>query len=113
MLRMPGKVHFQFANGAMKGKAFVFDVHDTFIFGRAEDCHARHAEDDTLVSRHHFLVEVNPPAARRAPARLRACAPARLRACAPARPRQPQRHAGERPKDRRTKDGRDPRARAV
>jgi len=74
MLRMPGKVHFQFANGAMKGKAFVFDVHDTFIFGRAEDCHARHAEDDTLVSRHHFLVEVNPPAARRAPARLRACA---------------------------------------
>ena len=61
---MSGKVHFQFADGAMKGKAFVFDEHDTFIFGRAADCHARLPEDDTLVSRHHFLVEVNPPAAR-------------------------------------------------
>jgi len=28
---MPGKVHFQFADGAMKGKAFVFDEHDTFV----------------------------------------------------------------------------------
>ena len=61
---MPGKVHFQFADGTMKGKAFVFDEHDTFIFGRAADCHARLPGDDTLVSRHHFLVEVNPPAAR-------------------------------------------------
>ena len=61
---MPDKVHFQFADGAMKGKAFVFDEHDTFIFGRAADCHARLPGDDTLVSRHHFLVEVNPPAAR-------------------------------------------------
>jgi len=61
---MLGKVHFQFADGAMKGKAFVFEEHDTFIFGRAADCHARLPEDDTLVSRHHFLVEVNPPAAR-------------------------------------------------
>jgi|GEM_PF-5674539 len=33
-------------------------------FGRAADCHARLPGDDTLVSRHHFLVEVNPPAAR-------------------------------------------------
>ena len=38
---MPGKVHFQVADGVMKGKAFVFDEHDTFIFGRAADCHAR------------------------------------------------------------------------
>ena len=37
---MSGKVHFQFADGTMKGKAFVFDEHDTFIFGRAADCHA-------------------------------------------------------------------------
>jgi len=48
---MPGKVHLQFADGAMKGKAFVFDEHDTFIFGRAADCHARLPGDDTLVSR--------------------------------------------------------------
>ncbi len=61
---MLGKVHFQFADGTMKGKAFVFDEHDTFIFGRAADCHARLPEGDTLVSRHHFLAEVNPPAAR-------------------------------------------------
>jgi len=48
---MPGKVHFQFADGAMKGKAFVFDEHDTFIFGRAADCHARPG-DRTHVSWH-------------------------------------------------------------
>ena len=46
---MPGKVHFQFADGAMKGKAFVFDEHDTFIFGRAADGASRLPEDDTLV----------------------------------------------------------------
>lgn len=47
---MSGKVHFQFADGIMEGKAFVFDEHDTFIFGRAADCHARLPGDDTLVS---------------------------------------------------------------
>lgn len=45
----------------MKGKIFRFDEHDTFLFGRARDCHARLPQDDTTVSRHHFILETNPP----------------------------------------------------
>src|SRR5439155_9403899 len=41
-----------------------FDAHDTFLFGRSPECHAELAADDTTASRHHFLLEVNPPAAR-------------------------------------------------
>lgn len=44
------------------GKTFSFTDHDTFIFGRMDDCHAR-ITDDTEVSRHHFILEVNPPQA--------------------------------------------------
>ena len=43
--------------------ACPFDRHDTLLFGRDEDCHARILKD-AQVSRHHFLLEVNPPAAR-------------------------------------------------
>jgi serine/threonine protein kinase len=50
--------------GPIQGKHFEFDGHDTFLFGRAEDCHAELAPDDATASRHHFLLEVNPPAAR-------------------------------------------------
>ncbi|HET8644405.1 MAG TPA: FHA domain-containing serine/threonine-protein kinase, partial [Vicinamibacteria bacterium] len=38
--------------------------HDTLLFGRAADCHARLPGQDGKASRHHFLLEVNPPAAR-------------------------------------------------
>src|SRR5574341_2246045 len=58
---MPGKVVLKVTNGPMRGKTFTFDEHDTFIFGRARDCHARLSQDDTTASRHHFLLEVNPP----------------------------------------------------
>jgi hypothetical protein len=47
----------------MKGKVFEFDSPDTFLFGRASDCHA-HLPDDGFVSRHHFLLEMRPPHAR-------------------------------------------------
>ncbi len=43
-----------------EGKKFTFDVHDTLIFGRMRDCRAW-IGGDTLVSRHHFMLEVNPP----------------------------------------------------
>jgi len=46
--------------GPMKGKVFDFEEHDTFVFGRMPDCHC-HLPDDPCVSRHHFLIEVNPP----------------------------------------------------
>ena len=41
---------------------FPFTEHDTFVFGRMDDCHVC-IPDDTQVSRHHFILEVNPPQA--------------------------------------------------
>ena len=58
---MPGKITLEVAQGPIRGKRFVFEEHDTFIFGRARDCHARLSQEDTTASRHHFLLEVNPP----------------------------------------------------
>jgi len=49
-------------SGPDKGKTFTFTEHDTFLFGRMEDCHARFP-NDTQVSRHHFILEVCPPKA--------------------------------------------------
>jgi tRNA A-37 threonylcarbamoyl transferase component Bud32 len=60
---MSGKVKLQVTDGPMKGKDFLFEEHDTFIFGRMPDCHAC-LPDDPLVSRHHFILEANPPDAR-------------------------------------------------
>ena len=41
-------------------KTFEFEEHDTFLFGRQNNCHAR-IREDKRVSRHHFLLEANPP----------------------------------------------------
>lgn len=60
---MPGKIILDVLAGPMQGKSFEFDRHDTFLFGRHSKCHAR-ITNDPLVSRHHFLLEVNPPEAR-------------------------------------------------
>src|SRR3954463_7227229 len=61
---MPGRVCLDVVAGALQGRHFEFDGHDTFLFGRSPDCHAELAPDDTTASRHHFLLEVNPPVAR-------------------------------------------------
>jgi hypothetical protein len=58
---MPGRVTLKVVAGPLEGRAFVSERHDLLLFGRAEDCNARLPEDDTGVSRQHFLVEVNPP----------------------------------------------------
>ena len=60
---MANAVHLTVTAGPMKGKAFAFDEHDTFIFGRLEECHCC-LPADSQVSRRHFIVEVNPPEAR-------------------------------------------------
>ena len=57
---MPSKVTLSVTKGSAKGKVFTFTEHDTFLFGRMEDCHARFT-DDTQVSRHHFILEACPP----------------------------------------------------
>jgi len=61
---MPGRVCLDVVAGPIQGRHFEFDAHDTFLFGRSPECHAELAADDTTASRHHFLLEVNPPAAR-------------------------------------------------
>ena len=61
---MPGIVTLDVTEGPLRGKSFAFEQHDTFLFGRGEGCHAVLSPDDTTASRHHFLLEVNPPAAR-------------------------------------------------
>lgn len=58
---MSAKVKLAVLEGPMKGKNFVFEEHDTLIFGRASDCHIQMAESDLTASRHHFLLEANPP----------------------------------------------------
>jgi pSer/pThr/pTyr-binding forkhead associated (FHA) protein len=57
---MVSKVLLKVLSGPIKGKIFEFSRHDAFILGRGKDCHAK-LEKDTRVSRHHFLLEVNPP----------------------------------------------------
>ena len=57
------KVFLDFIAGPMQGQSFMIDRHDTFLFGRGNDCHAR-IIDDPRVSRHHFLLEAIPPGAR-------------------------------------------------
>jgi hypothetical protein len=56
------KIVLQVISGPIQGKVFEFDRHDTFLFGRSKECHARLPRDG-YVSRHHFLLEVNPPEA--------------------------------------------------
>jgi len=60
---MPARVALEVTAGPIKGKVFTFDTHDAFLFGRSRDCHARLPENDKTVSRHHFIMEVNPPCA--------------------------------------------------
>jgi hypothetical protein len=61
---MGGIVSLVVTAGPIRGQRFEFRGHDTFLFGRALDCHAKLAEADLSASRHHFLLEVNPPLAR-------------------------------------------------
>ncbi len=61
---MAGMVSLVVTAGPIRGQRFDFDAHDTFLFGRAPDCHARLSPSDASASRHHFLLEVNPPRAR-------------------------------------------------
>jgi serine/threonine-protein kinase len=61
---VPGKVTLEVTAGPIRGRVFTFDEHDTFLFGRGSDCHAQLSADDATASRNHFILEVNPPAAR-------------------------------------------------
>jgi pSer/pThr/pTyr-binding forkhead associated (FHA) protein len=59
---MAAKLLLTVLSGPIRGKVFEFNRHDTFLFGRGTGCHAE-LPNDPKVSRHHFLLEVNPPKA--------------------------------------------------
>lgn len=61
---MTAQVTVDVASGPQQGERWVYDRKDTFLFGRAEGCHARLSDEDRKVSRRHFLLEINPPLAR-------------------------------------------------
>ena len=46
MFVMAGKVRIAVTGGPIKGSGFVYCEHDTLLFGRAPDCHARLSEED-------------------------------------------------------------------
>jgi serine/threonine protein kinase len=57
---MSAAVKLEVTRGPQAGKVFDFPAHDTFIFGRGEDCHCA-IPDDPYISASHFLLEANPP----------------------------------------------------
>lgn len=60
---MSKRVLLKILKGPMEGTEFAFDEHDTFLFGRTDECHAK-LPDDGFASRLHFIIEANPPDAR-------------------------------------------------
>lgn len=54
------KVVISVVGGPDKGRDFLFDRHATFAVGRAADSNLVLA-DDPFISRHHFIVEIQPP----------------------------------------------------
>ncbi len=58
------KVTLTVIKGPHQGRVFTFSEHDNFIVGRGKQAHCRLPIEDKYFSRHHFLVEVNPPRCR-------------------------------------------------
>jgi len=54
------RIRLEVAKGTQAGKRFVFDRHETFMVGRSKKVHFQ-IPDDRFFSRHHFMIEVNPP----------------------------------------------------
>jgi eukaryotic-like serine/threonine-protein kinase len=54
------KITLDVLSGPHQGTRFQFDQHATFLVGRGPAAHLRLAED-RYFSRHHFLMEMNPP----------------------------------------------------
>jgi serine/threonine-protein kinase len=50
--------------GPHAGRVFSFEEHDSFLVGRSPDAKFRLAAKDQYFSRHHFLIELNPPRCR-------------------------------------------------
>lgn len=57
------KVRVECVQSGGKGKVFEFEEHNTLLLGRDADCRLQFPSDPGL-SRHHFILEVNPPSVR-------------------------------------------------
>jgi hypothetical protein len=59
-------VQLTISSGPMTGRTYLFTERTTCILGRADDCEPRLPGDDEhrTVSRHHCLIDINPPDAR-------------------------------------------------
>ena len=53
-------VKLKVISGPLFGREFNFTEHEVFLFGRSADCHCC-LPDDPYISRHHFMLELNPP----------------------------------------------------
>jgi len=60
---MNAKVILTITSGACKGERFEFSQRETILVGRAHDCDINLPDDDILVSRRHFSLDVDPPRA--------------------------------------------------
>lgn len=58
---MPAKITLSITGGPLEGEQFEFDEHDSLVVGRMPGCKIIIPEVDNYASRHHFLLEVNPP----------------------------------------------------
>src|SRR5665213_4169008 len=65
-ITMPAKVALTVTRGKLQGKEFVFAERITCILGRGDDCSPQlpNDADHQTISRHHCLLDVNPPDAR-------------------------------------------------
>jgi pSer/pThr/pTyr-binding forkhead associated (FHA) protein len=54
------QVTLRVLSGPHVGRAFTFDQHDTFLIGRSDTAHLC-LPDDRFFSRHHCILEINPP----------------------------------------------------
>jgi hypothetical protein len=57
---MTARIVLEVIAGPNQGARFEFDRHDTFLVGRAPTAHLQ-LLDDAYFSRHHFLLECQPP----------------------------------------------------
>jgi len=61
---MPAKIVLTCTEGTLKGETFAFDERTTCLLGREADCAPCVPDDQWLISRHHVLLDINPPTIR-------------------------------------------------
>ena len=61
---MSAQVILTATHGDLEGREYAFDGPASIVLGRCVDCTIRLPGDDWTVSRHHCLLEVDPPYAR-------------------------------------------------